>query len=559
MIGYSIEYFFSIREAKIKPEFLTDIKYVTSEIDDNNKILEVISNNLIIIQKNIHEKTKNKKNYRNPRNNNRMSQRRNSGGSEKPKKFVKNRSDITTKIHVKLNQLCKKTFEKTTIECIEILNRKPEGLTEEFKKVIETELCHILYERIIDGYDYLEMYTVFIRRLYEGLEYGEMLLRILMERIIERTIMIIEGEKESDESEGEEQVMEKKKCMGFLLFTLRLYNQKVIEEDKYIKFMSIIVKNDFLYKIIYERIVYEYEYIELYVRFIVRTRETERELIEELMDIFYEKFRIMIKEFDGMRDIEFTQEKSIIEKKKTMKVVLFIGQLYNNDIVDVNYVSKFINILSSSENIVYIELLCKMIYISHNKLKLPEPMEPMGPKETRETRVSRVDYRDNLAKLIKTRQKGMENNTRIYYEMENVIELQKRNWKNADLKKLIGNSLKGSIKEEKKEKKKENEKKLNISIDELKTRYKNNKLDITVSYSISEESLKELLDELLDECIDQKKEVIKLREYCESLKDRRDIVLRSLKKLEDNKEEIRVDVPDIDDMIRLFKGVSFSN
>jgi hypothetical protein len=549
MIQYTIDEFFSGRERGVKPEFLIEIKYVTKEIEDKNKILEVISNNRVIIQRNINDKTMSKN-----RKKNRVErvERATVVRAIKPKKFKKSCGEATTKIHVKLNQLSKESFEKITEECIEMINNYE-------KELIKTELCHILFERIVDGYDYIDMYTEFIRRIYVKSENGKLILRELTETILERMKEIREKEDKGIDTEGEEQVMEKKKCMGCLLFCVKLKYNKVIEDESYGKFMGIIVEREFLYKIIYERIIYEYEYVELYVKYVTRIKETDKEVIEELMRIFYERFERTIKGFEGLSEIEYTEEENIKEKKKSMKVLLFIGQLYNKGVVDYKYVSKYINILKESDNIVYIELLCKMIYISHNKLT---------DRENNDIET----VRDKLANIIKGRQKTKEKNTRIYYEMENVIELQKKKWRNVDLKKLIDNALKGSITEsKKKESKKQPEvakvakvakvanvqqvgQRVKISIDDLKIRYNNNTLDIKMSYSIPEENLQELLDELLDECIDQsEKDIIKLSKYCESISKRREIVLKSIETIEKNIEDIRIDVPDIDARIKLFK------
>jgi hypothetical protein len=540
MIQYKKDEFFSVRGEGVKPEFLMEIKYVTIEITDMEKISEVISNNLIIIQSNINEKTKNK-NYR---KNNRRDTRYD--GGVKPKKFVKTRGEATTKIHVKLNQLSRETFNKTTRECIELL--------EDYDKtLIKTELCYIIYERIVDGYDYLDMYSEFIKRLYIKLDYGKLLISSLTDSMIERTRIIIEMNTES-EKDKESQVLEKKKCMGFLLFSVILYNQNVIEEDSYKMFIKTIVERDFLYNIIYERIIYEYEYIEVYIKLIIKMRVSEGDEIERLMDMFYEKFEKSIRNFNGLTEEECSEEDNVSEKKKNIKVVLFIGHLYNKDIVDYKYLSKFLDILKKSDNIVYIELLCKMIYISHIKLNF----KVMSPDTVR----------DILADIIKKRQQDVEKNTRIYYEMQNVIELQRKKWRNADLKKLIDNSLKGTIKGNKGSEKVIGTKVLEssvgeknsqstavkISIDDLKVRYNNNTLDVNMSYSLTEENLQELLDELLDECIDQDGDQIKkLSKYCESIKDRRDTVLKSIKTMESNIDELRVDIPDIETRIKLFK------
>jgi hypothetical protein len=553
MIQYKKEEFFSARGDGVKPEFLIEIQYVTIEISDTEKISEVISNNLIIIQSNINEKTKNK-NRKNRRDTGRYD-----GGkvSVKPKKFVKTRGEATTKIHVKLNQLSRETFNKTTRECIELL--------EDYDKtLIKTELCYIIYERIVDGYDYLDMYSEFIKRLYMKLDYGKLLISSLTDSMIERTRIIIEMNTES-EKDKESQVLEKKKCMGFLLFSVILYNQNVIEEDSYRMFIKTIVERDFLYNIIYERIIYEYEYIEVYIKLIIKMRVSEGDKIERLMDMFYEKFEKSIRKFNGLTEEECSEEDNVSEKKKNIKVVLFIGHLYNKDIVDYKYLSKFLDILKKSDNIVYIELLCKMIYISHIKLNFK--VMSLG-----------LTVRDMLADIIKKRQQDVEKNTRIYYEMQNVIELQRKKWRNADLKKLIDNSLKGTIKGTKEKEKVLGPKvsetvssfgekntstvkistvkisTVKISIDDLKVRYNNNTLDVNMSYSLTEENLQELLDELLDECIDQDGvQIKKLSKYCESIKDRRDTVLKSIKTMESNIDELRMDIPDIETRIKSFK------
>jgi hypothetical protein len=551
MIQYKKDEFFSVRGEGVKPEFLIEIKYVTIEISDTEKISEVISNNLIIIQSNINEKTKN---YR---KNRRDTGRYDVGKvSVKPKKFVKTRGEATTKVHVKLNQLSRETFNKTTRECIELL--------EDYDKtLIKTELCYIIYERIVDGYDYLDMYSEFIKRLYMKLDYGKLLISSLTDSMIERTRIIIEMNTES-EKDKESQVLEKKKCMGFLLFSVILYNQNVIEEDSYKRFIKTIVERDFLYNIIYERIIYEYEYIEVYIKLIITMRKTEGKMIERLMDMFYDKFETSIMKFNGLKEEECSEEDNVNEKKKSIKVVLFIGHLYNKEVVNYKYLSKFLDILKKSDNIVYIELLCKMIYISHIKLNFKV--------------MSLGTVRDMLADIIKKRQQDVEKNTRIYYEMQNVIELQSKKWRNADLKKLIDNSLKGTIKVIKgseKEKTKVSEtvslvgslkiteksvgekdilKTVKISIDDLKVRYNNNTLDVNMSYSLSEENLQELLEELLDECIDQDGIIIeKLSKYCKSIEERRDTVIRSIKTIESNIEELRMDIPDIEYRIRAFK------
>jgi hypothetical protein len=543
MIQYNKEEFFSARGEGVKPEFLIEIQYVTIEISDTDKISEVISNNLIIIQSNINEKTKNK-NYRK----NKM--RETGRVSVKPKKFVKTRGEASTKIHVKLNQLSRETFDKTTRECIELL--------EDYDKtLIKTELCYIIYERIVDGYDYLDMYSEFIKRLYMKLDYGKLLISSLTDSMIERTRIIIEMNTES-EKDKESQVLEKKKCMGFLLFSVILFNQNVIEEDSYRMFIKTIVERDFLYNIIYERIIYEYEYIEVYIKLIIKMRGTEGGEIERLMDMFYEKFETSISKFNGLTEEECSEEDNVSEKKKYIKVVLFIGHLYNKNIVEYKYLSKFLDILKKSDNIVYIELLCKMIYISHIKLNFKVMSLGMNPETVR----------DMLADIIKKRQQDVEKNTRIYYEMQNVIELQRKKWMNADFKKLIDNSLKGTIKGTKEKKKviakvsetvysfRENNgpSTVKISIDDLKIRYNNNTLDVNMSYSLTEENLQELLDELLDECIDQDGvQIKKLSKYCESIKDRRETVLKSIKTMENNIDELRMDIPDIETRIKLFK------
>lgn len=182
--------FFSFKNNYIDPKFLEKIEYVNFNIDDNSVILRVVENNKQIIRNNILVNKRTKK---------------------KPV-IISSFSKKTSEIMGILNKLTNITFNRLTVEILDILVNYPSEL-------IETELCCCFYNRIVDEYKYSKMYASMVKKIKDnsnlGLIFSEHLNDLLINKFSEYTNLFINNE---------DNAPQRKKFTGLVLFMSHLYN-----------------------------------------------------------------------------------------------------------------------------------------------------------------------------------------------------------------------------------------------------------------------------------------------------------------------------------------------
>lgn len=270
VIKYSKNEFFSFKTNEIIPHFFIDINYVNANINDKNVISKIIEYNKKVIIKNI-KKYKEKKN-------------------KCGVKFIQKTHQLTQEFNCILNKITYLKFHKLIPEIIEIFNKYP-------VEIIQSELCHCFYDRIIYEYQNLPM---FIDIIY-----------------------IIN-----------------KKCKNTQMINIFINSIREMCDKKFNEFIN--------------------------------------------------------NEWDN-------SEENLIEKKKFAGLIFFMSYLYNINLMDIQ---PLILILLSTNDVINLEMLCYVMYISGGKLK---------------------NNKEIINHLIEQRKHI--NNSKVYYEIENVLDYKKKKWK----------------------------------------------------------------------------------------------------------------------------------
>lgn len=266
----------------------------------------------------------------------------------------------------------------------------------------------------------------------------------------------------------------------------------------------------------YNRIMYEYTYIKMYAIVVTEFKKRAENgdiFILNLNKFMKEKFDKFNDMFCNISDNETENEIYSLERKKFMGVILFISHLYN---FKMGSIDEYIEALKDNKGSTYIEMLCKMLYISGKNLE------------------QREEILTHLVNLQNT------TSSRIYFEVQNVIDYKKQNWTGAMActSKITDTQLK-QVKRSKE-----------VDIGELINKYKDGKLEIK---EYSKNVLQEFMIRLLDQVLDKKEvDIVNLAIFCKK-NIQTSITEIAIINIKENLEELRIDIPNVDLKLEVFE------
>ena len=149
-----------------------------------------------------------------------------------------------------------------------------------------------------------------------------------------------------------------------------------------------------------------------------------------------------------------------------------------------------------------------------------------------------IEQRDEILKHLVRLQDTT--SSRIYFEVQNVIDYKKQNWMGAMA--CISKITDTQLKQVKKSKE--------VDIDDLINKYKNNNLEIK---DYSKNVLQELTIRLLDQVLDKKdQDIVNLAIFC-SKNIHKGITEFALTNIKENLDDLRMDIPNVDMKLMVFE------
>lgn len=262
---------------------------------------------------------------------------------------------------------------------------------------------------------------------------------------------------------------------------------------------------------LFDRVIYEYNYTEMYVKVI--SSVSNKKFMDILCSILKLKFNNFLEVFSQLSDKEIMQDIFLIEKKKFMGLVLCISHMFNYNLLEICY---FLEKLKC-ENTIFLEMICKVLYITGKNIKNPE---------------STIDYLRSLT--IKS--------SKLRFEIQNVLDLQKNNWKLGDMK-FMNNIKDNQITKV--------QVPLNL-VKEIVSKYKNDNLKNI--NGLDDETLGEFsvktLDYLFERNIDC--DILKFTDFCKNNNFPRQILNHTLSYFNENLQDLQIDIPNIQSKIKIF-------
>lgn len=229
MIIYSKKDFFSLKYITTKPDFISDILYVTKFNTDDESVNNIISSQTKIIKKNITD------NYKQKRQNKNHKFRKNRYKKERKKLFSNSNSQVSKNFINLTNKLTPVKFDEMCSQFVDFFNK--------IDKNDISDICNVIYSRIIYEYTMSNMYVkLFMNIKNSVLQFNDLILH-LNELCLNHFNDYIEKSKyiQKNDLNKEEIMIERKKFTGLCIFISHLHNNNLINN---INDYMILLKNN---------------------------------------------------------------------------------------------------------------------------------------------------------------------------------------------------------------------------------------------------------------------------------------------------------------------------